>query len=62
MRNGLSYEQASTNAAMNAFAFSAQAKGFMIAPAVVLGIAIPGLIYALTRIGAALYIDCDSKK
>lgn len=50
------------SAAMNAFAFSAQAKGFMIAPAVVLGIAIPGLIYALTRIGAALYIDCDSKK
>ena len=50
------------SAAMNAFAFSAQAKGYMIAPAVVLGIAIPGLIYALTRIGAALYIDCDSKK
>lgn len=50
------------SAAMNAFAFAAQAKGLMIAPAVVLGVAIPGLIYALTRIGAALYIDCDSRK
>lgn len=49
------------SAAMNAFAFAAQAKGYMIAPAVVMGVAIPALIYALTRIGAALYIDCNNK-
>lgn len=49
------------SAIMNAFAFAAQAKGYMIVPAVVLGVAIPALIYALTRIGAALYIDCSSR-
>lgn len=49
------------SAAMNAFAFASGAIGYMVAPAVVLGIAIPGLIYALTRIGVALYIDCSSK-
>lgn len=49
------------SACMNAFAFAAQAKGYMIAPAVVMGVAIPALIYALTRIGAALYIDCNNK-
>lgn len=49
------------SAAMNAFAFAASAVGYMVAPAVVLGIAIPGMIYALTRVGAALYIDCHSK-
>jgi hypothetical protein len=49
------------SAAMNAFAFAASATGYMVAPAVVLGIAIPGMIYALTRVGAALYIDCHSK-
>lgn len=50
------------SAIMNAFAFAAHATGYMVAPAVIFGIAIPGMIYALTRIGAALYIDCDSKK
>jgi len=29
--------------------------------AVTLGIAIPALIYALTRVGAALYIDCHMR-
>jgi hypothetical protein len=50
------------SAAMNAFAFASKAVGWpMIAAAVVLGVAIPALIYALTRIGAALYIDCHAK-
>jgi hypothetical protein len=49
-------------AAMNAFAFAAHATGYMIAPAVVLGLAIPAFLYALTRVGAALYMDCDNRK
>jgi hypothetical protein len=31
------------------------------AAAVTLGVAIPALIYALTRVGAALYIDCHAR-
>ena len=47
---------------MNAFAFAAQADGgLMTAGGVVLGVAIPALIYCLTRIGAGLYIDCHSR-
>ena len=50
------------SAAMNAFAFAAQTVNpFMTAAAVTLGVAIPALIYALTRVGAALYIDCHSR-
>ena len=49
------------SAAMNAFAFASQSSGWYIGAAVVLGLAIPALIYALTRIGAAMYIDCHSK-
>ena len=50
------------SAAMNAFAFAAQAASpWMIAAAVTLGVAIPALIYALTRVGAALYIDCHAR-
>jgi hypothetical protein len=38
------------SAAMNAFGFAAQAEGYiMIGSAVVLGVAIPALVYALTR-------------
>jgi hypothetical protein len=33
----------------------------MMAAAFSLGIAIPALVYALMRVGAALYIDCHSK-
>jgi hypothetical protein len=29
--------------------------------AITLGIAIPALVYALTRVGAALYIDCHAR-
>ena len=45
------------SAAMNAFAFASDASGWQLYAASVLGLAIPGVIYALTRIGAALYID-----
>ena len=47
---------------MNAFAFAALASGYMVGPAIVLGLAIPAMIYSLTRVGAALYVDCDSKR
>lgn len=49
------------SAVMNAFAFAAPAQGYMIAAAILMGVAIPALIYALTRICATLYIDCHSK-
>jgi hypothetical protein len=50
------------SAAMNAFAFAAQTVNpWMMAAAIALGIAIPALIYALTRVGAALYIDCHAR-
>jgi hypothetical protein len=43
---------------MNAFAFAAQTTNlWMTSAAITLGIA----IYALMRVGAALYIDCHSK-
>jgi hypothetical protein len=49
------------SAAMNAFAFAAQAANpWMLAAAITLGVAIPALICALTRVGAALYLDCDA--
>jgi hypothetical protein len=47
---------------MNAFAFAAQADGYtMMAAALTLGVAIPALIYALTRVGAGLWIDCHAR-
>jgi hypothetical protein len=50
------------SAAMNAFAFAAQADGYcMQAAAVAMGVAIPALIFAMTKVGAALYIDCHSR-
>jgi hypothetical protein len=50
------------SAGMNAFAFAAQtATAYMMAAAITLGVAIPALIYALTRVGAALYIDCHGR-
>jgi hypothetical protein len=50
------------SAAMNAFAFAQDATGIpMTAAAVAMGISIPSLIYALTRIGAAIYIDSHNK-
>jgi hypothetical protein len=44
------------SAAMNAFAFAAQANGIVMqGAAVVLGLFIPALIFAMTKIGAALF-------
>jgi hypothetical protein len=41
---------------MDAFAFSARTSDWMTGAASALGLAIPVLIYALTRIGGAMYI------
>jgi hypothetical protein len=50
------------SAVMNAFAFAMPADGYgMMAAGTLLGAAIPALVYCLTRIGAALYIDCHAK-
>jgi hypothetical protein len=50
------------SAAMNAFAFAAQADGQVTtAAAIALGVAIPSLVYALTRVGAGLRIDCHAR-
>jgi hypothetical protein len=46
---------------MNAFAFSAQPSRWLNDAAVVLGLATPALIYTLTRIGEAMYIDNHNK-
>ena len=45
------------SAAMNAFCFAWQAEGWLVYPAVAVGLAIPALVYRLTRIGATLLID-----
>jgi len=43
------------SAAMNALSFSEHAQGWMIYPAVGLGLALPMLIHCLTRTGAAFW-------
>lgn len=59
--NGVVIGTLAGSAIMNAFAFSALASGWLLAPAIVMGLAIPALIYCLTRICATLYIDCHSR-
>jgi hypothetical protein len=49
------------SAAMNVGAFASHADGWMLYPAVLMGLAIPALIYLFTRIGAGLYIDCHAR-
>lgn len=44
------------SAALNALAFGAQAEGYMLYPAVIFGLAVPALIYAMTRIGATIWM------
>lgn len=44
------------SAALNALAFGAQAEGYMLYPAVLFGLAVPALIYAMTRIGATIWM------
>jgi hypothetical protein len=33
----------------------------MMSAAIALGVAVPSLVYALTRVGAGLWIDCHSR-
>jgi hypothetical protein len=42
---------------MSAFAFDAHADGLMLYPAIGLGLAIPALVYALTKVAARLWIE-----
>ncbi len=39
------------SAVLNAFAFGAQAEGWMLYPAIIMGLAIPTMIYKLTKVG-----------
>jgi len=45
------------SATMNAFAFGSAATGLMIYPAAALGVAIPALIYALSRVAFGLSVS-----
>jgi Domain of unknown function (DUF3387) len=45
------------SAAMNGFAFGSHADGLLIYRAAGLGLAVPALIYALTRVAATLWIE-----
>jgi len=49
------------SAAMNAFAFASHAQGLMIFPAIVLGFAVPALVYALTKTGAIMFFARGSQ-
>jgi hypothetical protein len=49
------------SAGMNVAAFASHAEGWLVAPGVLFGLAIPSLIYLTTRIAAAIYIDCHAK-
>jgi hypothetical protein len=44
------------SAVMNALAFGAQAEGWLVYPAAALGVAIPALIYALSRVAFGLSV------
>lgn len=45
------------SAVMNAMAFGSQATGLMVYPAILLGVAIPALIYALSRVAFGLSVS-----
>jgi hypothetical protein len=56
----LEFSQLAT--AMNAFAFGAQAGSpWMLGAAVTLGVAIPAMIFAMTKVGALLWTDCHAR-
>jgi hypothetical protein len=44
------------SAAMNGFAFAVHADGLLIYPAIGLGLAIPALVFALTKVAATLWL------
>lgn len=45
------------SAALNATAFGMMATGWMVYPAVAFGLAIPGLIFIMFKVGAQLWLD-----
>jgi hypothetical protein len=50
------------SAGMNVYAFAAQASNpYMLAAAIALGLAIPALIFAFMRLGAALWFDVQNR-
>jgi hypothetical protein len=50
------------SAIMNAVAFASQADGAaMQAAGAAMGCAIPAMIYAIMRVGAAMFVDCHNK-
>jgi len=50
------------SAGMNVYAFAAQAtNAWVLAAAIALGLAIPALIFAFMRLGAALWFDCQNR-
>jgi len=49
------------SAAMNSFAFAAHANGWLVWPAIALGLAVPALVYALIKAGAALFFQTSEQ-
>jgi hypothetical protein len=50
------------SAALNSFAFAAQASNeWMMAAAIGLGIAVPGMVFCLTKVSALMWIDCHAR-
>ncbi len=47
------------SAVMNAFAFSTGVEGLMLSASITLGLAIPAMIYCLTKVAARLWLACD---
>jgi len=48
------------SALLNAFAFGAAASGYIVVPAVALGLAIPAMIYSLTTVATKMYLGRKS--
>ncbi len=47
---------------MNSFAVAAQAGNpYMFAAAIALGIAVPGMVFCLTKVGALMWIDWHAR-
>ena len=47
---------------LNALCFAVQATNqWMMAAAIALGVAVPALIYCMSRVAAAMHIDCHTR-
>ena len=55
-------DAASMSGAMNALSFSEHVQGLMLWRAIGLGLAIPALVYAITRAGTVLYFQRSETK